>query len=297
MARNELRSPIKWFGGKGNMVSKLLPLFPTHKSYVEVFGGGGSMLFAKSPSAKEVYNDIDEGLVNMFTVIKEPDTFNRLFHLLNWTPYARSEYFDCYETMNDDDLVIKAYKWMVVSRQSFSGYQGKWSSVVSLVRSEMAATCNQWQSILRMLPDISSRLSDVTIICKTWKDVLNEYKDKDTLVYLDPPYIHSTRRDGEYRFEMSNEDHEDMVDYLLSYSGMVLLSGYVHPIYERLESNGWVRTDIETVCSAVGRTRDTGILGEGTGRATQMRIESVWRNPLCIKKCLNKGGLNFEEYQ
>ena len=50
MGKKSLRSPIKWFGGKGKFVSKLLPLMPPHLSYVEVFGGGASLLFAKEPS-------------------------------------------------------------------------------------------------------------------------------------------------------------------------------------------------------------------------------------------------------
>jgi len=35
-----LRNPIIYFGGKGNMVTKLLRLIPPHDVYVEVFGEG-----------------------------------------------------------------------------------------------------------------------------------------------------------------------------------------------------------------------------------------------------------------
>jgi len=62
----KLRSPIVWFGGKGHMVNKLLPLIPKHKIYVEPFGGGANLLIAKEPSPVEVYNDLDSGLVNFF---------------------------------------------------------------------------------------------------------------------------------------------------------------------------------------------------------------------------------------
>ncbi len=50
-----MKSPIPWFGGKGNMVAKLLPLIPPHKIYVEPFGGGASLLFAKEPSPEEAF--------------------------------------------------------------------------------------------------------------------------------------------------------------------------------------------------------------------------------------------------
>ena len=59
MSNSRLRSPIVWFGGKGLMTAKLLKLMPPHKIYVEVFGGGASLLFAKRTSPVEVYNDID----------------------------------------------------------------------------------------------------------------------------------------------------------------------------------------------------------------------------------------------
>ena len=51
-----MRSPIVWFGGKGNMVKKLLPYCDVpHQTYVEPYGGGASLLFAKRPSPVEVY--------------------------------------------------------------------------------------------------------------------------------------------------------------------------------------------------------------------------------------------------
>ena len=56
--RKQMRSPITWCGGKGLLVTKLLELMPEHKVYVEVFGGGASLLFGKKPAKVEIYNDI-----------------------------------------------------------------------------------------------------------------------------------------------------------------------------------------------------------------------------------------------
>lgn len=114
--RKRLRSPIVWFGGKGNMVAKLLPLIPPHRIYVEPFGGGASLLFAKKPSPVEVYNDLDSGLVNFFRVLRDPKKFERLHKLVSLTPYSREEYDFCratWETCDDD--VERAYRWYVVA--------------------------------------------------------------------------------------------------------------------------------------------------------------------------------------
>ena len=71
-----MNSPITWYGGKGLMRTKLLPLFPPHdkyRCYLEVFGGGASLLFAKNPSTLEIYNDTDSGLFNFMNVIRDKD--------------------------------------------------------------------------------------------------------------------------------------------------------------------------------------------------------------------------------
>ena len=57
---------IGYFGGKHRMAKKILQLFPPHTNYIEVFGGGGTLLLNKPPSASEIYNDIDSAVVDFF---------------------------------------------------------------------------------------------------------------------------------------------------------------------------------------------------------------------------------------
>ena len=70
--RKKMGSPIRWYGGKGNFVQHLLPCIPPHKCYAEVFGGGGSLLFAKERSPVEIYNDIDGDVVTFFRLFHDP---------------------------------------------------------------------------------------------------------------------------------------------------------------------------------------------------------------------------------
>ncbi|MGC9030097.1 MAG: DNA adenine methylase [Desulfomonilaceae bacterium] len=279
-----MRSPIVWFGGKGQMVKKLLALLPRHHIYVEAFGGGASLLFAKEPSRVEVYNDLDSGLVNFFRVLRDPQKFARFYHLAVLTPWSREEYDYCRKTWQDvEDEVERAYRWFVVARMSFSGNFGRsWSACVTHSHNGMASTTSKWLSILREMPMIHERIMRVQIEHQDFRQLIPHYDTENTLFYLDPPYVPETRKDGGYSCEMSLVDHAEMVDVLLGIKGMAILSGYAHPVYNKLEQNGWQRIDYSTSCHAVGRTRQTGVIGPGSAAKKSPRVESVWLNPAAV---------------
>jgi len=281
----KLRSPIQWVGGKGLMVTKLLSLVPPHKIYVEVFGGGASLLFGKTPSPVEVYNDLDSGLVNFFRVLRDPEMFAKFHSLVSLTPYSREEYNLCRASWEEcDDEIIRAYRWFVVARMSFGGhFAHSWGNVVTTSCRGMASTCSQWLSTIDMLPLIHERLMRVQIENADFRNILTRYDTPDALIYCDPPYVPDTRRDGRYKHEMSLQDHSELVEILLKVKAMVILSGYRHSIHTQLEQAGWERKDYETSCHAAARTRASGILGNGSGKRMQPRVESVWINPQAQK--------------
>lgn len=265
------------------MVKRLLSHIPPHHIYVEVFGGGASLLFAKPPSPVEVYNDVDGGLVGFYRVLRDPEKFARFYQLVQLTPYSHEEYNDCRETWEDkEDEVERARKWYVVARQSFGGRFGSgWGFVVKESNRGMAQVVSQWLSAIDNLPQIHERISRVQIENRDYRDIIPCYDTIDTLFYCDPPYIHGTRKGQRYAHEMTDDDHQDLVEMLLEIKGMAMLSGYRHEIYQPLEEAGWARHDYETACHVAGRTRYTGIQGEGTARRMQPRTESIWLSPNC----------------
>ena len=283
-----MRGPIVWFGGKGNMLQKILPLFPSHHIYVEPFGGGASLLFAKHPSPVAVYTDMDEGLVCLFRVLRDPDQFARLHHHVSLTPYSRAEWKECKETWDAcTDPVERAYRWFVVARQSFSGdFAASWGSVVTASSRGMAETCSNWLSTIENLPAIHARLMCVQIEQADWRVILDRYDTPLTLFYCDPPYVPATRKDGEYAHELSLMDHHELVTLLLGLKGMAILSGYPSPVYEPLTDAGWQVHSFQTACSATARTRNTNLLGEGSLLIHQPRTECLWISPRAIKQPL-----------
>src|SRR5207249_3806313 len=132
------------------------------------------------------------------------------------------------------------------------------------------------------LPAIAGRVRSVQVEHGDWLGVLRGYDTPDTLFYVDPPFVKSTRRSGRYQYEMGDTEHCRLVEVLLDAKGKILLSGYRNEIYDRLEEEGWERVDLYTSCNAVGRTRSTGLQGRGSliGHA---RTESVWISPTARK--------------
>jgi DNA adenine methylase len=276
-----LRSPIWYFGGKGRMVAKLLKLIPVHRTYVEVFGGGASLLFAKQPSPVEVYNDIDDELVNLFRAIRDQSTFQEFHSLVGLTPYARDEFYYCRNTLDGSkDILERAYKYFVMNRLSFAGVESGWGYVVTASCKNMANSVSKYLSIIAMLPQIADRLLQVQIEHDDFRKIIPRYDTPETLFYLDPPYVSDTRRSGGYKHEMTVEDHEDLLKLIINIKGKVMLSGYNNELYKSYLDNrdGWHRIDYKTVCHAVGKTRNSGLQGKGMALLKQPRTESVWMN-------------------
>lgn len=292
MTTRRLRSPITWFGGKGRLAPRLLPLLPPHRTYVEPFGGGASVLLAKAPAAVEVYNDLDSGLVHFFRTLRDPVLFARLCHMASLTPYSREEYFNCLKTWEQSpDPVERAWRWFVVARMSFSGrFGGSISMNVANSARGMAGTCSRWLSIMEMLPAIARRMQCVQIEHLDYRRVLALYDTPETLFYCDPPYMPQSRRGGVYRHDFSDADHDSLLDALQNLSGMVALSGYASPLYARLEKAGWRREDFSITCSAAGRTARAGLQGPGSARLKQSRVESLWLCPKAAARLDEQGG-------
>lgn len=277
-----MRSPFLWFGGKGNMVRKLLNLIPLHSHYVEPFCGGASLFFAKAPSGGvETLNDLDSGIVGFYRVLRDPEQFARFERLAQFTPYSREEYYECLATWQAcDDLVERAWRWWVVARMSFGGRLGSsLGTVVSTSRRRMAGTTSNFISAIDCLPQVHARLRQAQIEHADFRTIIERYNAPGTLCYCDPPYVTETRSAGKYTHEMDDADHRDLVALLLEYPALVMLSGYAHPIYEPLEEAGWNRYDFETGCHAACKTRASGLQGKGVIMKKQTRIESVWLNP------------------
>lgn len=236
-----VRPALRYHGGKFRIASQIIRHFPPHRGYVEPFGGGGSILFAKLPAAIEVYNDLDGDVVNFFRVFREqPDDLIRAIQL---TPWARDEQRLSFEPA--EDPLERARRLYVRAWQTIGGPRTTWKSGwrrVKVPGANNSPDCLGNWSQTDHLWAVVERLKRVQIENDNALKVLRAYDSPDTLFYCDPPYVWDTRgrhwRKRAYHHEMSDDDHRELAECLRSVQGMVILSGYHSPLYAQLYV-GW----------------------------------------------------------
>ena len=276
-----MRSPIRWFGGKGKFVKKLLPFVPECKTYVEPFSGGASLLFAKEPGKVEVYNDLDSGLINFYRTLRDPKKFKKFYKQIQLVPYSREEYYYAkkhWETTTDS--IEKTIMWFVLCRQSFSGiFNHGWSYAITRSRKHMSGNVSKWLTAIQNLPEIHKRLQRIQIEHNDFRTILKTYDTKETFFYLDPPYVSSTRRAGGYKHELTDQDHKELVELLLKLKGKFMLSCYWSKIYKPLlKLKNCVRKNFDVACHVAGKTKVTRLQGKGSCKEKQKRVETIIMN-------------------
>ena len=234
----KFKSPINWYGGKYYMAKDIIELFPEHNMYVEGFGGAGHVLFRKERSNLEVYNDLHKGLYLIFRFLRENN--QEFIRSLTLTPYSRQEFEDSKSWIYEEDEIERARKFYVRTMQSVAS-NGGWCYAKSKSRRGMCQSVSRWLgNIEENLTSAIERLKEVQIENLDVIELIKKYDKEDTLFYLDPPYITETRKQQKsYDHEMTDEQHIELVNTLLTVKGKVVLSGYDHPIYDTLLSNGW----------------------------------------------------------
>ena len=67
------RPVMRYPGGKWKLAEWVISHFPAHQTYVELYGGAASVLMRKPRSVGEVYNDLNNEVVNVFRVLRDKE--------------------------------------------------------------------------------------------------------------------------------------------------------------------------------------------------------------------------------
>jgi DNA adenine methylase len=230
-----------------------------------------SVLLRKPRAYAEVYNDLDGEVVNLFRVLRNPSQARELIRSVYLTPYSRQEFDESY--IVSGDTVEQARRTLFRSAAGFSSVGAsnhKWKTGFrgNVTRSG-TTPARDWTGIPDVLEQVVERLRGVVIENDTALAVIERYDGPETVFYLDPPYVFSTRparhAGGCYQYEMTDQEHQELAEALHEIEGMALLSGYRCDLYDELYQD-WRRVDKETHAD---RALD--------------RTESLWLSPLAAE--------------
>ena len=202
-------------GGKQALCSTILQRFPPgfrSMIYVEVFGGGGSVLLNKERSVREILNDANGNLINLYRVVREhPDELkDRLLYVL----HNREDFKIAQRRLAQfsySDPVLRAADFYQVIRQSYAGNGKQFCTVAR----------SMWAGF-PIIDRVCSRLQGVTLENEDFEAILARYDSPTTVFYIDPPYFFTEDYYPGHIFLRS--DHQRLAAILLSAEGLWLLS-------------------------------------------------------------------------
>jgi DNA adenine methylase len=221
-----LRSPFPYPGGKSRSIQYILPEIPYKNTYVEPFGGSGAVLLARQPSKLEVFNDRFSGVVAFYQCMRDPIKYEKLIDWLKLTIHSREDFELSKEWENHEDTVCRAGLWYYCVNYSFSSLGRNWGRCIS----GNGNLSGKIVSKLKNFPKIHARMRNVQIENQDWRSCIRDYDRNDAVFYLDPPYLDAQL--GSYRFNMSHDDHRELLDTVFNMDAYVALSSYRNNLYD-----------------------------------------------------------------
>ncbi len=205
-----MKSFIPWIGGKSLLAKKIKAVFPeSFGRYIEVFGGGASVLFSEDKHAPiEVYNDANGQLVNLFRCIKyHPEELQKeIRYYLN----SREMFGNIRRRLECPGFtdIQRAAMFYVTVKTSFGADTDTFGCSVKRIDTSAFET-------------IAKRLERVVIEHKDFEALIKQYDRSDALFYCDPPY-HTTEK--HYSEKFTEADHYRLNTVLTALKGRFILS-------------------------------------------------------------------------
>jgi DNA adenine methylase len=258
-----MKSPVPYFGSKQRIAPWIASLLPDHDHYVEPFCGGLSVLLAKRPAAMETVNDLDAELVTFWRILRDqPDELLRACML---TPHSRAELEATWEPTSDDLELARRIWCRLAQGRSGTLRNTGWRHYIDPAGSAIGMPGYLEAYVLRLAAG-AERLHGVSLEALPALDLIGKYgKQPKVLLYVDPPYLGTTRGWGNnYRYEMkTEEEHRELAAALADCKAAVVLSGYHSPLYDELYQ-GWHRYEQASMT--------------GNAKASKDRTEVLWSN-------------------
>ncbi len=242
-----MNSIISWVGGKKALRDLIYQKMPKEFGrYIEVFGGGGWVLFGRTPdAAMEVYNDFNSDLANLFRCVRDqPMAFLKELGFLPLN--GRDEFFVLRKFLEQEEFTDAFMRQeLELAQRELTPVQFDEIKAILLERAEMndirraaaffkvirysyGSGCTSYgcqpfdiRKTFDLIWQGSRRLKDTVIENKDFEELIKQYDRENAFIYCDPPYYLT---EGHYAVEFRREDHFRLRDTLKGCQGKFLVS-------------------------------------------------------------------------
>ena len=107
-----------------------------------------------------------------------------------------------------------------------------------------------WRHDVEFEPDIALKMAQIENMDA--RELIPMYNRKNTLLYVDPPYLRRTRTNRHYAHEFCSVAlHQELLELCLHHKGPCIVSGYEDPLYEEA-LKGWEKRNMQVATNAGG---------------------------------------------
>jgi len=223
-----LKPFVKWVGGKSQLIDEIEKMLPSDgeknfKKYAEPMVGGGAIFFniLSKYDFEELYiSDINAELINAYKAVKD-DVDNLIAKLnemqMTFLPMDENGrkyfYYNVREKFNSTVLSAetateKAAQFIFLNKTCFNGLyrvNRKGQFNVPMGAYKNPTICDD-----ENLRNIHDALQNVTIVCGDYS-LSQSFIDKDTFVYLDPPYRPISETSGFTSYNSESFDDNEQI--------------------------------------------------------------------------------------
>lgn len=235
-------------GGKKALRKLIYTMFPAKfDRYIEVFGGGGWVLFGKPPDQRcmEVYNDYNSNLANLFYCVK--NRTGSLLRELGFLPINSRDEFTVIRNFLDkqefdtrflnEELELAEISLPPPEYEEIKAILQENAEVTDvkraaaffkLIRYSYGSGCTSYgcqpfdvRKCFAAIWQASRRLSDTVVENKDFEALIRQYDRDNAFFYCDPPYYET---EGHYAVVFRKEDHARLRDALAVSKGKWMVS-------------------------------------------------------------------------
>lgn len=206
---------LRRLGNKSRIAHKIIPHFPPHKIFIDVFFGAGGMFFNKPKAKYNIVNDLDSDVFNLFQVImNRKEELEKAFYIMP----IHSDLLNYWKQYVETEPIKKALRFLFLSNM---GYLGQ--------KSIKYGTENHKNTIYKNIDNTFEFINDVQFNNICFRRFLKSFQvrnKEEYFIYADPPYLETS---DNYSNSFKESDSIDLFNCLQKTGCKFAMSEFDNP--------------------------------------------------------------------